>query len=278
MIRLLSGTPGSGKSLHAAKMITKLITGVKMDVIANFPIKMDIVTKNGKKQSGKFTYVDNADLTVDYLVNYHKENHELRKEAQTLVVIDEAGIMFNPRDYSNGDRPTWLKFMAQHRKFGYNIILIAQFDRQIDRQMRACIEYEVKHRKANNFGLIGLLLTLLRIPLFVAVTKWYGTNERMGAQWFTFNKKYDECYDTFAMFEKEDGELIKEAKPSPEAAQRTHRGGSRASGRDPGAPDVQPGQGKAKHYICREIECENCKHESYCKMAWKYLPMQSRIT
>ena len=268
MIRLLSGTPGSGKSLHAAKMIVKLITGVKMDVIANFPIKMDVVTNYGKKKSGKFTYVDNSDLTVQYLVDYHKANHVPRKEAQTLVVIDEAGVMFNPRDYSTSDRPTWLKFMAQHRKFGYNIILIAQFDRQIDRQMRACIEYEVKHRKANNFGLIGLLLTLVRIPLFVAVTKWYGTNERMGAQWFTFNKKYEEIYDTFAMFEKDD-DRQKEDKPTPPTgdAHRTHRGGPRDSGRGPGAPGSPNGQSVGRYYVCRETECGDCRHESYCNMA-----------
>ena len=36
---------------------------------------------------------------------------------------------------------------SQHRKLGYRVILIAQFDRMLDRQIRSVLEYEYIHRK-----------------------------------------------------------------------------------------------------------------------------------
>ena len=58
--------------------------------------------------------------------------------------------------------------------------MISQFDRLVDRQIRSLFEYEVKHRKANNFK----ILNMLPIKLFVAVTVWYGIKEKINAEFF----------------------------------------------------------------------------------------------
>jgi zona occludens toxin (predicted ATPase) len=172
----------------------------KRDVIANFPINLDLVSKNGKKRIGRFTYLKNDELTVEYLTDYARDNHKVGKEGQTIVMIDEAGTLYNSREYNSSGRKAWLDFFATHRHYGYDIILISQHPRQIDSQVRYKIEYDVKHRKANNYKMLGFILTLMRIPTFVAVTYWYGMNERCSGEFFRYRKRDSKLYDTMMLF------------------------------------------------------------------------------
>lgn len=197
MIYLYSGTPGSGKSLHVARDIyNRLVHNKKYpNVIANFPINEKLL----KKSKGyKFIYKDNSELTVPFLVGYALEHHTLGKENQTLVVVDECQVIWNSREWQgNHNRMDWIKFFSQHRKLGFNFIIISQNDRMIDRQIRALIEYEIRHRKVNNFK-IGKLFPF---PTFASVSYWYGVNERLGVEFFTYKKKWGKFYDSYGTFE-----------------------------------------------------------------------------
>jgi len=198
MIEFYSGTPGSGKSLHVAMRVYDRLRMAKKNVIATFPIKLDLVSKNGKKKIGKFTYMDISDISVEKLVDYAYANHDLTSkgaEVQTLVVIDECQIIFNPREFGKADRLKWITFFTQHRHLRFDFILISQFDRLVDRQIRCLFEYEVNHRKANNFS----LGKFFPVPVFVAVKKWYGINEKMDSVFFIYRKKYGNLYDTFTL-------------------------------------------------------------------------------
>lgn len=196
MIYFYSGTPGSGKSLHVAQDIYNKLFLKKQNVIANFDINRQIYNK--KKKKGKFTYIPNNELTPQFFYDYAKENHVLGKENQTLVVIDECQILFNPRCWNDTYRIDWINFFTQHRKWGYNFILISQFDRLVDRQIRSLFETEYKHRKINNFK-IGQLLP---VSTFIAVEYWYGVKEKIGSSVFLYKKKYGKMYDTFKNFEE----------------------------------------------------------------------------
>lgn len=194
MIYLYSGTPGSGKSLHASKDIYRKLR-VGGNVIGNFPVNIDRI----KNLKGKYFYIDNSNITVDFLVRYAEKYHELGKENQTLVIVDECSVLFNPRDYSNKNRSVWLSFFAQHRKYGFNFILVAQMDRQIDRQIRGCIETEIKHRKANNYNIFWML----PFPIFVAIEYWYGINTKVSHIFFMYKKKFGaDFYNSFMLFDK----------------------------------------------------------------------------
>ncbi|MEG1709928.1 MAG: zonular occludens toxin domain-containing protein, partial [Acinetobacter sp.] len=202
MIELYTGTPGSGKSLHCAKEIyTRICRG--KNVIANFDINQSIF--KGKRR-GTFTYYDNSELSPDLLMKYavtkHKRNTNGHiSEGQTLLVIDECQILFNSRDWQAKDRMGWATFFTQHRKYGFNIILITQFDRLIDRQIRSLVEYQVIHRKASNFKTIGFFLGLLfKGNIFVAVTQWYGVKERVNSEFFVMRPKYARLYDSYKIF------------------------------------------------------------------------------
>lgn len=193
MIWLYSGTPGSGKSYHAvADIIKKVKRKDKNKVIANFPL-----TFKNNNHKNNFIYVDNSDMTIDYLENYARENHFIGVEGQTLVVIDEAQILFNSRDWGSNSnkRMAWIKFFSQHRKYGYNFIMIAQFDKMIDRQIRSLIEYEVAHMKINNF------FWFLPTTFFLCVERWYGQKMKTGHQIIPYRKKISIAYNSYSTFD-----------------------------------------------------------------------------
>ena len=149
------------------------------------------------------------ELTVDLLLRCSMGVRALKggklQEGYILLVIDESQILFNSRDYGRGDRRDWLSFFSQHRKLGYNVVLVAQYDRMLDRQIRALVEYEYVHRKISNFGTIGFVLGMFfGGNLFVCVKKWYPMKEKIGSEFFIAKRKYYSLYDTFTMFSAPD--------------------------------------------------------------------------
>lgn len=214
MISLYSGTPGSGKSLHVASRIYHGLRFGRLTV-CNF----EIVTQYIKKKNSEklpFVYLPNNELSPDRLIEISRKHFKYRamkngsksvrvKEDDILLVIDECQIMFNSRNWQQSGRDKWLSFFSQHRKYGYEIVLVAQFDGMVDRQIRTLIEYEYIHRKANNFGWFGKVLTVLAFGnLFCSVKMWYPLNERIGSEFFKAHKRYYRIYDTFAFFDQTD--------------------------------------------------------------------------
>lgn len=195
MIRFFSGTPGSGKSFHVAKEIYSYIHRGK-NVIANFPIDYDVIPRKRGDFKGHFCFKENSEISVKFLIDYAKTYHKEGKEKQTIVVIDECQALFNPREFSRADRMDWIKFFTVHRHLGYDFVLISQNDRLVDRQIRALFEYEVKHRKVNNFKWAWMI----PVPLFVAVEKWYGVNEKMNSEFFFYRKKFGSIYNSYRSF------------------------------------------------------------------------------
>lgn len=203
MIVLYSGTPGSGKSLDAAKTIYNWCRR-GAPILCNFPLNVDNIRVRREKQ---IHFIPNTDLNPDDLVAFSREYFEGKpcKENSILLLIDEAQLLFNARDWSVKGRDRWTWFFTMHRHFGFFIILCAQFDRMLDRQVRGLIEYEYIHRKVNNMGLKGVFLSCLLLSptnLFVKVKIWYPMKERVGCDFFQCRKKYYSIYDTFALLDK----------------------------------------------------------------------------
>lgn len=207
MIYLYTGTPGSGKSYHVAKEIFWLLCHAK-NIIANFEINLAAV----KKCNGYFFAKDNFELKVDWLVDFdklcHKRDSKGRTiENQTYLIIDECQLIFNCRSWNDRDRQRWAYFFTQHRKMGYSIILVTQVDRLIDRQIRSLVEYEYRHRKVNNFGTGGVIISLLTLnrPVFASIEYWYGLKEKCGMTMMMGRQKYYDLYDSYKMFDTPTG-------------------------------------------------------------------------
>ena len=209
MIELYSGTPGSGKSLHAAETIYWRLRAGK-PVIANFQIEPAYIPK----YKNTFYYCPNDQLTPGVLYefsrSYFGEQGHNFKEDSVLLCIDECQILFNARSWCDRDRAGWLSFFTQHRKYGYLIILVAQNDRMLDRQVRSLIEYEEVHRKVSNFGFFGKILKAFCFKdVFFAIRRWYPLKERVDLYAFVAKKRYYRIYDTRLIFDSEGRNGIK---------------------------------------------------------------------
>ena len=222
MIYLLTGKPRNGKSLHMASIIYNNVV-IGRNVIANFEVNEDILYKSRfSKRFGKFIYEPNKywlksvyknatkrysyiDGLINFAMQYHKRNDKGQIiEHQTLLVIDECQELFNARSWNRSDRLEWTSFFRQHGKLGYDVYLISQDDKVIDKQIRAVIEYEMEHRRINNYKLFGKFLGFLcGGNLFVCISRWYGMRgdaARINSEFFIGRKKYYNFYDSYKMF------------------------------------------------------------------------------
>lgn len=125
MITLITGVPGSGKTLKVVS---------------------DLAGKIDKEYKGKKIYVDGiTDLAID--VTPIPDGHTIkdfndwvvlegnRGQEGALIIIDEAQRVFPPR--SSGSAPSPLvEFLHVHRHYGVDIILITQKPMRIDKQVR----------------------------------------------------------------------------------------------------------------------------------------------
>lgn len=203
MVSIYTGTPGSGKSLHLARLIYELMNGKEERlIIANFEIDTSRF-----KHKERFMHIDYEFLmnTPSPLVSIAKHWFETTgikiQEGKIYLLIDEAQLVFGSREWNKEGRREWLAFFTQHRKFGFNVVLSCQNDLMIDKQIRALIEYEYTHRKTTNFGFIGRLIKALTFgDLFVVIERWYGLNERIRVEHFRAKKKYYMLYDTYKDF------------------------------------------------------------------------------
>ncbi|MGG1310893.1 zonular occludens toxin domain-containing protein [Bacillus smithii] len=202
MIDLYLGPVGSGKSYHALKRGIDHVKNRNSFVVANFPIR----PKN-KKEEDRWIYME--DFEPKDLIRLSFERKSFGHEGRALLIIDEAGIWFNSRDWQIDPqkRKEWIKFFSQTRKFGYDVILIVQDERMLDRQIRKLAEYHVKHIKLRNYK----WMKLLPWQIFAAVRFWQGISFKGQVSFIFFNPFLAKRYDTMKLF-KIDDELLQIAK------------------------------------------------------------------
>lgn len=209
MIELYSGTPGSGKSLHVAKIIRERLRLYNCVIIGNFYVNQNTI----KKRKGTYIYVDNSRLDPDRLikfaVRYARHKGRRLKEDELYLFIDEAQLLFNSRDWQLIKTSGWVSFYSQHRKLGFYVGLIAQFDRMLDRQIRSLVENEIKHRKVSRAGLFGKLLGFLSGDnLFIYIKIWYPMKQKVYSEFFLGTKKVYDLYDSYGLFQTIDGNKV----------------------------------------------------------------------
>jgi zona occludens toxin len=208
LISIYSGTVGSSKSYHATHIGLDWLNS-KRHVIANFPIKppKNLRTKGQIKrwESNNNRWHFNEEITIQYLIAMSIENGWFGHESKCLLLIDEAGIMFNTRDWQTekNTRTPWIKFLSQSRKFGYDIVFVAQSDKMIDKQIRGLVEYDVRHFKLNNSFFLSWL-SLLKISLFMYNYKWYQTKLKGNIRIVKYSARIANRYDTMRTFNLEE--------------------------------------------------------------------------
>ena len=96
------------------------------------------------------------------------------REGRAVMVLDEAHNWMNARSWSAQDRKEIVRFFSQHRKLGWDVILIAQHADMIDKQVRNLVEYNVFLRNLKKARLLGI--QLFPVNLFLSVWCWHSAN------------------------------------------------------------------------------------------------------
>lgn len=205
-VNVLTGIPGSGKSLRAAEIIYwKLRT--HQPVICNF----DINRAYPELDYDCFILVDDYEVSPSFLRDFAQNyfvDRPIREGAITLILDECASpVLFSCRTWQNKNRPNWITFFQQHRKMGFECYLITQDINNLDKAIRAVIGYEINFRKLNDLPFIGAFFNIFRRPMIIGVKYYlplkttFKRSARVGSD-FTFGlKKYMNLYDTFALFD-----------------------------------------------------------------------------
>lgn len=206
-ITLLSGTPGSGKSLDAARLMMKDLTpGHKTYVITNIPVRLDMIQDESKS---RYCYLDsdkfnNAKNIEDEIIKYWSNNTaKSRKEAEGRIKIywDECQMQLNSRCWMQNQKKGWPRFFQIHRHYGVSMVLIAQMQSMLDKQVRGCIEYDIVHRKIENAGLGGWFISrFFNGGLFIRCYIWNTTRKQFQQELFMYKRRYGDFFDTFQLF------------------------------------------------------------------------------
>lgn len=187
LITAFTGRPGSGKSVDSWAYIIGSYKE-KKPVICNFPVS---------EYYTNVYYCKNINPVslIDFGRKYNLENGF--REGQILLIIDECQMIFNSRNWQANFR--WIEFFTQHRKLGYDVILIMQDLKMIDKQIRDCVEYVAEHRRYSRFGRYAKFIGWLFGGDFIVLVRWAGSKEVIRRYSFEGTKKLYGVSDTTYM-------------------------------------------------------------------------------
>lgn len=206
MIELYTGTPGSGKSLHAAADIKYWVENKREPVICNFNINNSLLRQKGR---GQIITIKNSDIKdkpeiFKDISDIYKKKLGINyiKEDTILIILDESQLLYNSRSWNDKSRSKWISFFSQHRKLGFKIIMIAQYAEMIDKQIRALVEFEYSHRKVKNISKSAAMLNIVSGGgLHVAVKYYAPFSEKVDQKFFKGNRILYSLYDSYTLFE-----------------------------------------------------------------------------
>lgn len=192
MIEVQQGTPGSGKSATAvARAILHLKKGGV--VAANFSLVdgwADVIAGRmiRSRFSAQYRYDQAASMYQRfYRVNSLEAIREIKPREQAvglykddgtysegagLLLLDEAQLIFNARNFQKN--MDWIEFFTQHRKIGWNVIMIAHTIEMIDKQIRPLAEYESRFRNLQKLKFPVIGLPMAPFPLFLVIRRYAG--------------------------------------------------------------------------------------------------------
>lgn len=201
------GVPGSGKSLHVMEDLYWY--GLRKDalIMTNFDVTPP------RQARATFKRLPEGELGVDDLLRGFREwlddGNVIKREGQVLVVIDEAQIPFNNRDWNKTGRAEWIRLFLQHRKLGMRFILVVQSLEMLDKQIRAVVERCGHHMRVNAYGWLGTLVTVATLgrPVCMCIYRlpFYGSTKAgvIGRQMIVGRKRLYRMYDTHALFSRD---------------------------------------------------------------------------
>jgi len=150
MIIIHEGVPGAGKSFDAVR---KILSALKKGrrVYTNI---------DGMDRPECLEYIAGfCQTTRDDLIDqlFFIEKGKIQHfwdfiESGSLIVIDEAQLYFNSRDFTKTANREFSDWASTHRHHGYDLILITQRAERIDTAVRSLAEFKYRYRKLTFLG------------------------------------------------------------------------------------------------------------------------------
>jgi zona occludens toxin (predicted ATPase) len=158
MIELYEGRLGGGKTYSACvRMVDQVARGGL--IATNIEIVWD---KFSEYIENKFNVVPERDqfisLQDEQIGLFHRFTPSGTAELPVLVVIDEAHLTFNSRDFAQTDKlyRETLTFLTQSRKVNTDIIFIAQSVLNMDKQFMRLVQFIWRFRDLAKWKIPGL--------------------------------------------------------------------------------------------------------------------------
>lgn len=191
MIYTLVGKPGSGKSYLLVK-IAKEFLQKGINVYSNIKInenKMNLRIKNklfrnNVKELGKMYYWNSLS--------------QFRFISNGIVLLDEAGAYFEPREWIKFSPEDRVKFQ-QHRKQKLDIYMSVQNFNRVDAVIRQLTNLVYEIHKIGNIFYYKVYL-----PEEIDLKK----RKNIGMKYYFFDKKLADCYDTFETVNLKENRLM----------------------------------------------------------------------
>jgi len=170
MIELFEGRLGGGKTYNAVvRIVDHLRRGglVCTNVELKWPNVKAFVAKRYRRQLLDAQLIA---LDDDHIGLFHRHTPSGSGALPVLVVIDEAHLVFNARDYAKTDKlyRETLTFLTQSRKVNTDVVFISQSVLNMDKQFMRLVQYIWRFRDLSKWKIPGLGIsypfqTILRV-------------------------------------------------------------------------------------------------------------------
>lgn len=153
------GVPGSGKTTYAAYLASQCQKeSIVIRLCRRFPSRLSSWILNSKYFRRAVPVWSNVPIKDTYEINAKTDIGVYMIEDGKLI-IDEAGVEFNNRDYKSFPKPA-IKFFKYHRHYGISVDVFSQSFEDMDVTLR---------RLAQNFFVVKKSI----IPKFIVVKRIY---------------------------------------------------------------------------------------------------------
>lgn len=130
---LLTGKRGEGKSLSAVKMIRRRLAKGRI-VATNLDLNLDVLAPVWNKTP--VYRLPDVPHSSDLLALPVGNPNPTDESKNGLLVLDECAAFLNSREWQDKDRLKLISWLAQSRKYGWDLVLIAQGAEMVDSQIR----------------------------------------------------------------------------------------------------------------------------------------------
>lgn len=176
---LLTGKRGEGKSKSAVRMARDYMRQGRL-VATNLDLFLDGLF--GHMNESRAIRLPDHPTPKDLEALGMGNPNPVNESMNGLLILDEVATFLNSRDWNDKDRKGFISWLAQSRKSGWDLLMLAQHPRMVDAQIRESIfELSATAKRTDKMAVpllspVWSLLTgrPLRFPAMHVVTFRYG--------------------------------------------------------------------------------------------------------